>query len=478
MRSLSLRISLTLAASQLALLALATAFAYAIGDRVLTDQFDQDLAARAAAYRALVEQEGTRVGIDGREALALAASAPRELVQIWGPGGHRLFRSAELGERSLPKPRGDVGAVSIAETTFEGKAVRILAVRGEVARVEKSLWSGKAGESAVIAMAIARDSAELRRARAGLLTGLLGGAAVLLVSAVLLARWSARRGLAPLRSFGREVGALDVETLGGSFDPAQHPCELEPVVAGLNDLRGRVDRALRREKRMNATLAHEFRTPISELRAMTSVALQDPSDADFTRRALEQVHRVSGRMAELLGLIRQLVHLAREEPEPALEDVDLGELVAELRPGLQELADARGLCLADGGLDGARVRANRAALASVCANLLGNAVLYAPQGSTVRYGVRSDAGGVVLGVSNPCHDLSADQVERLTEPFWRGSTSRSDPDRHGLGLSIASEMAALAGLGLRLSLRDATFVAEVLFPGAGLVSGPCGPAAR
>ena len=71
----------------------------------------------------------------------------------------------------------------------------------------------------------------------------------------------------------------------------------------------------------------------------------------------------------------------------------------------------------------------------------------------------------MLRVSNPCPDLTPDQVEHLTEPFWRASSARSDPDRHGLGLSIARGMAALAGLELALDVCDDTFVASVRFRG-------------
>jgi signal transduction histidine kinase len=80
-----------------------------------------------------------------------------------------------------------------------------------------------------------------------------------------------------------------------------------------------------------------------------------------------------------------------------------------------------------------------------------------------RNGLGLELDGVVLRFSNPCRNLSAEHLPRLTEPFWRGAESRSDPDRHGLGLNIAQGMARL---GLAFRLEDGRFVAEVEIPGA------------
>lgn len=467
MRSLRLRIAAAVALGQFVLLALATAFAYRAGARALTGQFDESLRARAAAYESLIEQEGTRVHLDPREARALAPppGEPRELVQVWA-AGRRVYRSVELEDEDLPKPGDAVGTISIEDSLVGGRPVRLLSMRVPVNDVERTLWSSGQPEPEVITLVIARERRALDGARSGLLRALLGGAFVLLASSVLLAWWVAGRGLDPLRAFGRRVGALDVATLGGRFERAEHPREVEPVVDGLNDLRERIDAALRREKRVNATLAHELRTPIAELRTMTAVALRDPGDARFTLRALEQVHRVSGRLGELVELLRELARLEQGGGELPAEDVDLGELVGELVAPLGEEARARGLRIELRGLDGARVRANRAALASVCSNLLANAVQHAPEGSEVRCGARRADGALVLAVENPCADLTPDQVERLTEPFWRGSVDRADPDRHGLGLAIASGLARLAGLWLDLDVEDGVFVAELTIPTA------------
>ncbi len=467
MRSLRLRITLALALGQLVVLILATVFAQQTGARVLTDQFDASLRDKVAAYESLLEQEGTRVKIDPRAALALAPplGTPREFVQIWGPGGRRIYRSPELEDRNLPKHKGTVGAISIVDGDFEGAAVRTLGMRAVVAKVEGTFWTERPKTAAVITMVIARERYALDRAKTGLLTGLLVGDLFILLTGLLVAWVLVRRGLLPLDAFGRQVGALDVATLGGRFDPAQHPRELEPVVSGLNDLRARLDDALRREKRLNASLAHEFRTPLSELRAMTSVALQDLQDVEFMGRALERVHEVAGRLTELMVLIRQMVLVEHSDDEVEQEELDLGALVEEVVTSLRAELNARRITLTCEGLDGESVRSNRTALLSICSNLVGNAVHHGPSGSSVLCSVRRDPGGIVLCIRNACPDLSPEQLVHITEPFWRGSAARSNPDRHGLGLAIARGMAGLTGLELSLDISKGSFVAELSFPG-------------
>ena len=74
---------------------------------------------------------------------------------------------------------------------------------------------------------------------------------------------------------------------------------------------------------------------------------------------------------------------------------------------------------------------------------------------------------VTIRIVNECRDLGEEHLARLTEPFWRLSTSRSDATHHGLGLTIAQGMAMLAGIDLRFRLEENRFVAEAVAPTEG-----------
>ena len=82
------------------------------------------------------------------------------------------------------------------------------------------------------------------------------------------------------------------------------------------------------------------------------------------------------------------------------------------------------------------MRTDRWHLEVVQRNLIENAVTYSPPGSTIEIAAGHSRSRVFLSVRNPAPDLQPPDLERLCERFWRGSESRSDRDRSGLGLAL------------------------------------------
>jgi len=83
-------------------------------------------------------------------------------------------------------------------------------------------------------------------------------------------------------------------------------------------------------------------------------------------------------------------------------------------------------------------------LQSAFSNLVSNAVRYTPAGGTIRIGFRREGGGAALDVSDTGHGIPAAHLPRLTERFYRVSTSRSrESGGTGLGLAIAKHVLGL-----------------------------------
>lgn len=471
MKSLGLRISVGVALGQLLALGLAILLGYQVGARVLTGQFDDGLVARAEAYLGFVEQELSVVTID-RKAVGAIPPPPgdaREYLQLWRDDGLCVYRSPELEGGDLVPFDGVLGERHFSDDLVaDGVRARVFKTRVRVANIERSLWNrNRTVKPREILLTLTWERTQLDQAQGVLLTGLFAGGLLILCTAAVVSLLVARRGLAPLRAFGRRVQELDVSTLEGRFDSQGEPRELLPLVDGLNDLRERVDAALRREKRLGATIAHEFRTPISELRALAQVALGDLEDTAFTRQALEQVEIISERLVRLLELTRRMAQLGRRDESLEVESIDLGDLLREELGAFEEQIEADGKRIDLERLEEVQVEVNRMALTSVIQNLLRNAVEYGPQGSTLRGFTERGPDGLRLHLENPCEGLGPEHLAHLTEPFWRLDPARDDPERHGLGLTIAHGMAVLAGVDLGLQVRDGVFSATLTFPTTG-----------
>ncbi len=146
-------------------------------------------------------------------------------------------------------------------------------------------------------------------------------------------------------------------------------------------------------------------------------------------------------VAALLSLARRQ---AGAEPPARSEPVRLAAAVTAAWPGATAAAAGRGLTVAYD-LDGAAVvPADPGLLGAVLRNLLENAVGHAAAGGRVRvYTTRGADGRWSLHVANPCAGLSAADLPRMFEPFWRGTAARTSGGGHvGLGLTLVQAYCA------------------------------------
>jgi signal transduction histidine kinase len=77
--------------------------------------------------------------------------------------------------------------------------------------------------------------------------------------------------------------------------------------------------------------------------------------------------------------------------------------------------------------------------------------------------LKTQPGACELWISNPAAELRHEDLEKLTEPFWRASASREDRAHAGLGLALASRLAELLRAELSFELHNGTFRASLRF---------------
>jgi signal transduction histidine kinase len=263
-----------------------------------------------------------------------------------------------------------------------------------------------------------------------------------------------RRGLRPLADL--DVAMRDI----GPEHPARRlaavpTAELRPLVARFNAVLARMDAGLAREREFAAGLAHELRTRLAELRALAEVEARYPSARD---RA-ELLDEFGAIAVELDATVSALLLLTRIESgleHPRIGWVALAPLLARLRSRLVARAGSRGVELPPFAVtDADQLRADPALLEIILANLLGNAVEYAPAGTAVT--LIADTRGV--RIANPAPELGAADLARFGQRFWR---KREDRGGHaGLGLALAAAAARAQELTLTFRLVDGVLEARL-----------------
>jgi two-component system sensor histidine kinase QseC len=263
---------------------------------------------------------------------------------------------------------------------------------------------------------------------------------------VLIPLWFAvHRGLWPLRRLVESIKARaadDFTPLSLSLKYA----ELQPLVTAFNHLLETACQGMARERAFVQDAAHELRTPLAVVSAQAHLlaSSDDPGAQAEARQALERaVQRAS-------HLVHQLLTLAALEgsSQRAEQAVDLVEITRGILIAASPTATAKGIEVALESPDELHAKLDTTAFHSVLGNLLDNALAYCPAGALVTVGLNIDEDAICLTVVDNGPGVSAADLPRLCERFFRGSGVTSSGS--GLGLPIVQQ--AIKRLAGRLSV--------------------------
>lgn len=226
---------------------------------------------------------------------------------------------------------------------------------------------------------------------------------------------------------------------------------INDVLDKLATAAAREQESAQRMKEFISAASHELRTPLTAIRGFADVLqrrVQNQRLAIIPSAEIGQALTTMQReIARLETLVRDLLQLARldEGVSPALETVDLSQLVSDLRPQLEMISTGRTLAF---DLSPAVTRCDRAMFEQVLYNLVTNSVHYTATGTgEIRIQVlQLPEGRALLRVSDNGEGIAPEQLERIFDRFFRASSARvRNPGGAGLGLSIVSEIVRAHG---------------------------------
>lgn len=272
---------------------------------------------------------------------------------------------------------------------------------------------------------------------------------LLFLIAPLLVTWIVRHHFTPLNTLARRVDQSDSLTLDFG-DTAAVPEELVPFVDAIDALLDKNAAFNARQQRFIADAAHELRTPITAL----SLQLENTASAPDEATRAERQARLATSVERLQRLVGQLLDLARVQAEQTTNDtvVGLDTLVREHLTDFVHLAEHKDIELSVEQLASVAVTDHNHQLQHVVRNALSNAIKFTPDGGAVSVAVTRDGGDAVFRVTDTGPGVPADQLARLSEPFFRTADHASGLGA-GLGLAICQEIAERLGGTLHLANR-------------------------
>lgn len=396
----------------------------------------------------------------------LAVELPYRLLEFFEltASGHVYFRVAtenglvEIGSADLPPPPGALvsGQALFADATYFGESVRV----GSYARVlDRPLGGQVAGQRLVIQVA---ETLESRQAftRTLVLHAVARDLLLMVVATglmVLAVSWALR----PLARLRAEVQARSSQDLR-PVDTLNIPAEVQPLVDAINFHIERNRQHTEARQRFVDDASHQLRTPLTTLTTQVGFALRelDPE------RQREVLLAIKNQLEETIRQTNQMLALARvDSAEFALEVLDVTTIAERVTRDWWAEARASGIDLGfEADKQPLLLNVHSALLKEALSNLLHNAIRYTPRGGQVTVKLRHNADSGIITVLDNGPGMSADEIDRAGDRFFRGSNVTQPGS--GLGLAIVRSIAARLGGELRLSTpsEGPGLVASILLP--------------
>lgn len=200
-----------------------------------------------------------------------------------------------------------------------------------------------------------------------------------------------------------------------------------------------VETAWNQQKRFVGDASHELKTPLTVILSNADMLLSHPGE-EGTRWA-ENIKAEGVRMKRLTEELLSLARTDDPERRPVMEKVDLSYLVTDCILSFEAAAFEGGHALKSRVEENLFVLGDDGGLAQLTSILLENAIQYASPGGEILAALENDGKFARLSVANPGDPIPKEELSRIFQRFTRGDPSRHSGQGHGLGLSIAQNIA-------------------------------------
>lgn len=257
---------------------------------------------------------------------------------------------------------------------------------------------------------------------------------------ILIVRIAVRQGHLPLRNVSTAIKNITSENLDARLEPSRVPVELEQLVISFNHMIEKIEDVFTRQANFSADIAHEIRTPITNLVTQTEIALsQNRSQKeleDVLYSSLEEYNRMTRMVSDML-------FLAQADNNQLIPDrvmFDLSAEVVKVFDFFEAWAEERNVSLKFNGMP-CLTEGDPQMFRRAISNLISNALRYTPEGKAVTVSIREQESDFELVIENPGPPIPEEHLPRLFDRFYRVDPSRQRKgEGSGIGLAIVKSI--------------------------------------
>ncbi len=283
------------------------------------------------------------------------------------------------------------------------------------------------------------NAAQARRHILAMLIWVFAGAVLLAILAGILV---SRSFLSRADAITRACGAIMQGNLSARVPVRGTQYELDRLSQAINAMLDRIAGLMENVRQVTNDIAHDLRTPVTHLRHRLEHARLTAAAPEQYDKALEAAIATSDAILALFAALLRIAQIEGGARRAAFARVDLAEMLHNLREMFGPVADDAGHTLTLSIEGTAFIRGDRELLVQLFSNLIENAIVHTPQGTSITLSLRGEHYAVLVSVSDNGPGVPPEEHVRLFQPLYRREASRSRPG-YGLGLALVSAIAEL-----------------------------------
>jgi signal transduction histidine kinase len=236
--------------------------------------------------------------------------------------------------------------------------------------------------------------------------------------------------------------------------------DVDRLVVVVNGMLDEIERLMHEVKGVCDAIAHDLRTPLTRmLGGLERAQRRAKTEAEYRAAIDETIVETSGVLRTFNALLR-ISEIESGVRRKGFTNVDLAAVADDVFEFYEPTAEDKRIAFelrraVSGPLD---IQGDPNLLFEALANLVENAIKFAPHGGSVRMTLWHDTRGAGVTVQDDGPGIAPDERHAVLRRFYRGEGSRHTPGS-GLGLSLA---AAVAGMhGMVLEFHDAAVGCEI-----------------
>lgn len=274
-----------------------------------------------------------------------------------------------------------------------------------------------------------------------------------------------KRVLKPLRDLCESISRMhDFDDLNIP-DDGTRVFEIQTLRTALKNLFERLHVVYDHQKEFLAHVAHELRTPLGGIRAISELALRKERSSQKYQESLNKSLAITLEMQQSIENLMELSKVEAGSASIEYSEFSIQELIKERLERLAERMKKRNLsihmdCAADKAIYG-----SVSYMRILLKNIIENSCCYAPEDSEIEIKVSENEESISIEIRNQTLDLKPEDIPCIWERLWRKDSARSSGNSHfGVGLTMVREIAAALNLGLSASVKNGLFSIKVSVP--------------